>query len=40
MNIDHNILTIITFTPWPEHPLALLPDRDKLQQWGLSLSRF
>ncbi|MBS1823279.1 MAG: NADH-quinone oxidoreductase subunit M [Acidobacteria bacterium] len=35
MNIDHNILTIITFTPLAGAiVLTLLPDRDKLQQWG------
>ncbi|QNI35722.1 complex I subunit 4 family protein [Edaphobacter albus] len=35
MNLDHNILTIITFTPLVGAiVLALLPDRDKLQQWG------
>ena len=35
MNIDHNILTIITFTPLVGAiVLVLLPDRDKLQQWG------
>lgn len=35
MNIDHTILTIITFTPLVGAiVLALLPDRDKLQQWG------
>jgi len=35
MNIDHNILTIITFTPLAGAiVLALLPDRDKVQQWA------
>lgn len=35
MNFDHNILTIITFTPLAGAiVLALLPDRDRLQQWG------
>jgi NADH-quinone oxidoreductase subunit M len=35
MNIDHNILTIITFVPLAGAiVLALLPDRDRLQQWG------
>jgi len=35
MNIDHNILTIITFTPLAGAILlALLPDRDRIQQWG------
>ncbi len=35
MNFDHNILTIITFTPLVGAiVLALLPDRDKLQQWA------
>jgi NADH-quinone oxidoreductase subunit M len=35
MNIDHNILTIITFTPLAGAiVLALLPDRDRIQQWG------
>ena len=38
MNLDHNILTIITFTPLAGAiVLALLPDRDKLQQWGALL---
>ncbi|WP_260705186.1 complex I subunit 4 family protein [Edaphobacter flagellatus] len=35
MNLDHNILTIITFTPLAGAILlALLPDRDRIQQWG------
>lgn len=35
MNIDHNILTIITFVPLAGAiVLALLPDRDRMQQWG------
>ena len=35
MNIDHNILTIITFVPLAGAiVLALLPDRDRIQQWG------
>jgi len=35
MNIDHNILTIITFVPLAGAILlALLPDRDRIQQWG------
>ncbi len=35
MNIDHNILTIITFTPLAGAILlVLLPDRGKLMQWG------
>lgn len=35
MNIDHNILTIITFIPLAGAiVLALLPDRDRIQQWG------
>ena len=35
MNIDHNILTIITFVPLAGAiVLALLPDRDRTQQWG------
>jgi NADH-quinone oxidoreductase subunit M len=35
MNLDHNILTIITFTPLAGAiVLALLPDRDRIQQWG------
>lgn len=38
MNLDHNILTIITFTPLAGAiVLALLPDRDKIQQWGALL---
>ncbi len=35
MNIDHSILTIITFVPLAGAVLlALLPDSDKLMQWG------
>ncbi|WP_035350185.1 complex I subunit 4 family protein [Edaphobacter aggregans] len=35
MNIDHTILTIITFVPLAGAiVLALLPDRDRIQQWG------
>src|SRR6201991_353215 len=35
MNIDHSILTIITFVPLAGAiVLALLPDRDRIQQWG------
>jgi len=35
MNIDHTILTLIIFTPLAGAILlALLPDRDRLQQWG------
>jgi NADH-quinone oxidoreductase subunit M len=35
MNIDHNILTIITFIPLAGAVLlALLPDRGKMMQWG------
>jgi NADH-quinone oxidoreductase subunit M len=35
MNLDHSILTIITFTPlFGAIVLALLPDRDRIQQWG------
>jgi NADH-quinone oxidoreductase subunit M len=35
MNIDHTILTLITFTPLAGAILlALLPDRDRIQQWG------
>ena len=35
MNIDHSILTLITFVPLAGALLlALLPDRDKLMQWG------
>jgi NADH-quinone oxidoreductase subunit M len=35
MNIDHNILTIITFTPLAGAILlVLLPDRGKLMQWA------
>ena len=35
MNIDHNILTIITFLPLAGAiALALLPDRDRIQQWS------
>lgn len=35
MNIDHTILTIITFVPLAGAILlALLPDRDRIQQWG------
>src|SRR5215470_11630568 len=35
MNIDHNILTIITFVPLAGAlVLALLPDRDRVQQWA------
>jgi NADH-quinone oxidoreductase subunit M len=38
MNIDHSILTIITFTPLAGAILlALLPDRDRIQQWGALL---
>jgi NADH-quinone oxidoreductase subunit M len=35
MNLDHSILTIITFVPLAGAILlAFLPDRDKLQQWA------
>ena len=35
MNIDHSILTIITFVPLAGAILlAFLPDRDKIQQWA------
>jgi NADH-quinone oxidoreductase subunit M len=35
MNIDHTILTVITFVPLAGAVLlALLPDRGKLMQWG------
>jgi len=35
MNIDHTILTLIIFTPLAGAILlALLPDRDRIQQWG------
>ncbi len=35
MNIDHTILTIITFVPLAGAlVLALLPDRDRIQQWA------
>jgi NADH-quinone oxidoreductase subunit M len=35
MNLDHSILTIITFVPLVGAVLlALLPDRGKLMQWG------
>jgi NADH-quinone oxidoreductase subunit M len=35
MNIDHTILTIITFVPLVGAiVLSLLPDRDRIQQWG------
>jgi NADH-quinone oxidoreductase subunit M len=35
MNIDHNILTILTFVPLAGAiVLALMPDRDRIQQWG------
>ncbi len=35
MNLDHSILTIITFVPLAGAILlALLPDRDRIQQWG------
>ena len=35
MNIDQTILTIITFVPLAGAiVLALLPDRDRIQQWG------
>ncbi len=35
MNIDHSILTIITFVPLAGAVLlAFLPDKDKLMQWG------
>jgi NADH-quinone oxidoreductase subunit M len=35
MNLDHSILTIITFVPLAGAVLlALLPDRGKLMQWG------
>ncbi|WP_263366161.1 complex I subunit 4 family protein [Edaphobacter bradus] len=35
MNLDHSILTIITFVPLAGAiVLALLPDRDRIQQWS------
>ena len=35
MNIDHTILTVITFVPLAGAVLlALLPDKGKLMQWG------
>jgi len=35
MNIDHTILTIITFVPLVGAVLlALLPDKGRLMQWG------
>ena len=35
MNFDHSILTIITFVPLAGAVLlALLPDRDRIQQWA------
>lgn len=35
MNIDHSILTLITFVPLAGAILlALLPDKDKMMQWG------
>src|SRR3981189_2059680 len=35
MNIDHTILTVITFIPLAGAVLlALLPDKGKLMQWG------
>ena len=35
MNIDHTILTVITFVPLAGAVLlALLPDKGKTMQWG------
>ena len=35
MNIDHTILTVITFAPLAGAVLlALLPDKGKIMQWG------
>ena len=35
MNIDHTILTVITFVPLAGAVLlAFLPDKGKLMQWG------
>src|SRR6202000_393203 len=35
MNIDHTILTVITFVPLAGAVLlALLPDKGKMMQWG------
>ena len=35
MNIDHTILTVITFVPLAGAVLlALLPDRGRIMQWG------